>query len=119
GLRRCGYYRRASSPLGFGGARQQRARSAPVPGGGDQSGRHDDDTSMNEATPERQDAAPKSGLARWREQLRLLYHGHSDRDLRFQRAVLLVDLAIIAFFIATPLLRGRPSFLWIDLAVAA
>ena len=32
--------------------------------------------------------------------------------------MLLVDLAIIAFFIATPLLRDRPSFIYIDLAVA-
>ncbi len=59
------------------------------------------------------------GLARLRSSLRLLYHGHSRTSVWFQRAVLFVDLAIIAFFIATPILRGRPSFLWIDGAVAA
>ncbi len=58
-------------------------------------------------------------LARLRSNLRLLYHGSSTKALRFQFAVLLVDLAIIAFFIATPILRDRPSFIWIDLAVAA
>lgn len=54
-----------------------------------------------------------------REDLRLLYHGHAPGAVRFQRIVLLVDLAIIGFFVITPLLRDNPSFLWIDLAVAA
>lgn len=58
-------------------------------------------------------------LAKLRSTLRLLYHGSSTKALRFQFAVLLVDLAIIAFFIATPILRDRPSFIWFDLAVAA
>jgi voltage-gated potassium channel len=58
-------------------------------------------------------------LATLRSTLRLLYHGSSSAALRFQFAVLLVDLAIIAFFIATPLLKSRPSYIWIDLAVAA
>ena len=57
-------------------------------------------------------------LARLRGTLRLLYHGHSLKAVRFQRAVLIVDLAIIAFFIAGPLLRERPSYLWLDVAVA-
>lgn len=59
-----------------------------------------------------------SGLTRLRSTLRLLYHGQSPTALRFQLAVLLVDLAIILFFVATPLLRDRPSFIWIDMAVA-
>ncbi len=58
-------------------------------------------------------------FSRLRSTLRLLYHGSSTAALRFQFAVLLVDLAIIAFFIATPLLKDRPSFIWFDLAVAA
>ena len=61
----------------------------------------------------------ETAIERLRDTLRLLYHGHSTTALRFQLAVLVVDLAIIAFFIASPLLRDRPSFLWIDLAVAA
>jgi voltage-gated potassium channel len=60
----------------------------------------------------------ESGLTRLRSSLRLLYHGHSPAAIRFQRAVLVVDLAIIAFFIIGPLLRDRPSYIWIDLAVA-
>ena len=36
----------------------------------------------------------------------------------FQRLVLVVDLAIIAFFIVGPILKDRPSYLWIDIAVA-
>lgn len=61
----------------------------------------------------------RPGLPRLRARLRVLYHGHSPQAVRFQFAVLLVDLAIIAFFIATPLLRDDPAFLWIDYAVAA
>jgi voltage-gated potassium channel len=58
-------------------------------------------------------------LARLRSTLRLLYHGHTPQALRFQLAVLVVDLVIIAFFIATPTLRDRQYFLWMDFAVAA
>ncbi|ODT65094.1 MAG: ion transporter [Pelagibacterium sp. SCN 63-23] len=54
-----------------------------------------------------------------RYKLRLLYHGQSPKALRFQAAVLLVDLVIIAFFIASPLLRDSSSFLWIDYSIAA
>lgn len=54
-----------------------------------------------------------------RSTLRLLYHGHSPWALRFQAAVLLVDLAIIAFFVLAPIWRDRPEFLWADYAVAA
>ena len=68
-------------------------------------------TSTEEAEPGR--------IARLRNQLRVLYHGQSPAALRFQSAVLLVDLAIIGFFIATPLLRDAKSFLWIDLSIAA
>ncbi|GHA11555.1 ion transporter [Devosia pacifica] len=60
-----------------------------------------------------------NALQRLRARLRVLYHGHSREALRFQFAVLIVDLAIIAFFIATPLLRGEPAFLWFDYSVAA
>ncbi|HEV2563814.1 MAG TPA: potassium channel family protein [Microvirga sp.] len=59
-----------------------------------------------------------SRAARVRSTLRLLYHGHSPTAIRFQRAVLVVDLLLILFFIAGPLLRDRPSFIWIDIAIA-
>lgn len=58
-----------------------------------------------------------SGLHHLRSRLRLLYHGSSPTAVRFQAALLIVDLAIIAFFIATPLLRGTPFFYWLDAAV--
>jgi hypothetical protein len=53
----------------------------------------------------------QTAFNRLRSTLRLLYHGHSAGALRFQFAVLLVDLAAIGFFIATPLLRDNPAFL--------
>lgn len=58
-------------------------------------------------------------FARFRSTLRLLYHSQAPTAQRFQFAVLIVDLAIIAFFIATPLLRDNPAFLWIDYSIAA
>jgi voltage-gated potassium channel len=62
---------------------------------------------------------PLGRFARFRSALRLLYHSQAPAAQRFQFAVLIVDLAIIAFFIATPLLRDNPSFLWIDYSVAS
>lgn len=59
-----------------------------------------------------------SRFGRLRSELRLLYHGHSPAALRFQRAVLVVDLLIIAFFIVGPVLRDRPSFIWVDITIA-
>lgn len=61
----------------------------------------------------------KTGFARLRSRLRLLYHSQSAVAQRFQFAVLIVDLAIIAFFIASPLLRDDEAFLWIDYSIAA
>lgn len=57
-------------------------------------------------------------LERIRGRLRQLYHGRSPVALRFQIAVTVVDLLIIAFFIATPVLRDVSAFLWIDYSVA-
>ncbi len=49
----------------------------------------------------------------------MLYHSDSKGALRFQLAIMVVDLLIIAFFVASPVLRERPSFLWIDYSIAA
>ncbi|HEV7290864.1 MAG TPA: ion channel [Devosia sp.] len=54
-----------------------------------------------------------------RSRLRLLYHSQAGYAQRFQASVLIVDLAIIIFFIASPLLRDSEAFLWIDYSVAA
>jgi voltage-gated potassium channel len=52
--------------------------------------------------------------------LRSLYFGHSRTAVRFRYAILTIDLAIIAFFIAAPLLRDtHVVFLAIDYAIAA
>jgi len=71
------------------------------------------------AESETNDPSRLTGFPRFRSRLRLLYHGHSDRAIQFQRAVLIVDLAIIAFFIIAPIWKDRPSFLWLDYTVAA
>ncbi|HEY4191463.1 MAG TPA: ion transporter, partial [Mesorhizobium sp.] len=60
-----------------------------------------------------------SAMARLRDALRKLYHGNSPLAFKFQLAAAAVDLAIIAFFIATPLLQETRSFLWVDYLVAA
>ncbi len=54
-----------------------------------------------------------------RRTLRKLYHGRTTAALRFQLSVTMVDLAIIAFFIVTPIVRDWDTFLWIDYFVAA
>lgn len=62
----------------------------------------------------------KSEGLRLRARLRALYHGASPTAVRFRLAVLIVDLAIIAFFIAAPLLReGGIVFYIIDYVIAA
>jgi len=63
-------------------------------------------------------AVDESGLGGLCTRLRQLYFGRSAAALRFQYTIIIVDLLIIAFFIATPLLRDRPTFLWIDYTVA-
>lgn len=62
---------------------------------------------------------PLTGTAKLRDTLRKLYHGRTPAAVRFQIAVIVIDLAIIAFFIATPVLSETRSFLWIDYSVAA
>lgn len=60
-----------------------------------------------------------SRLAALRGRLRKLYHGATPAAFRFQIVAVVIDLAIIAFFIATPVLQQTRSFLWLDYAVAA
>lgn len=57
-------------------------------------------------------------IARLRIRLNHLYHGQSPRAVRFRLAVIGVDLALIAFFIAAPFLRQTPAFLIVDYMVA-
>ncbi|WP_018183819.1 ion channel [Kaistia granuli] len=59
-----------------------------------------------------------AGLTRLRRRLHYLYHSRARRARIFQACVIIIDLAIIAFFIATPVLRDASAFLWLDYAVA-
>lgn len=71
------------------------------------------------------DAAPdtpgqKSEGWRLRARLRALYHGSSQTAVRFRLGVLIIDLIIVAFFIAAPLLKeGGLVFYIIDYVIAA
>ena len=64
----------------------------------------------------------RNGQGGWRlkARLRSLYHGSSTTAVRFRLAVLTIDLIIIGFFIAAPLLReGGIVFYIIDYVIAA
>lgn len=64
--------------------------------------------------------AEKTGGLRLRARLRALYHGSSPVAVRFRFAVLAIDLVIIAFFVAAPLLRGEGLIFYvIDYVIAA
>ena len=66
-------------------------------------------------------ASPRQsdGMSRLRTRLHELYDGSSRRAVRFRYTYILVDLAIIAFFIAAPLLNKQPWFLLADYCIAA
>lgn len=65
------------------------------------------------------DRLPREGL-RLRARLRALYHGSSRTAVRFRLAVLTIDLIIVAFFIAAPLLKQVGlAFYVVDYVVAA
>lgn len=55
---------------------------------------------------------------RLRLSLRRLYHGRSPSAVRFRLGVIAIDLVLVGFFIAAPLLRDRPSFLVVDYTIA-
>ncbi len=71
--------------------------------------------SNNSADPDDEDSLGGNGL---RDTLRRLYHGHHPTAVRFQVAVVAIDVVILAFFVATPLLRETTAFLWLDYSVA-
>lgn len=55
---------------------------------------------------------------RIRARLHELYFGTSRRSVRFRLWVIAIDLVMIAFFIASPLLRDTPIFLIVDYTMA-
>lgn len=57
---------------------------------------------------------------RLRARLRALYHGGSHTAVKFRLTVLIVDLAIVAFFVAAPFLKAAGwAFYALDYAIAA
>lgn len=68
------------------------------------------------ANPDEPPRPPRRGLQR---RLHQLYHGGSPAAVRFRYGVLVVDLALIVFFIASPVLRDEPVYLALDYVLAA
>jgi voltage-gated potassium channel len=50
--------------------------------------------------------------------LRELYYGTSQRAVRFRLSVLVIDLLIIGFFIAAPIIRENTTYFFFDYAIA-
>lgn len=69
---------------------------------------------------ERDDSAePVTLVEALRRQLRRLYFGSDPRALAFQLVMMVIDLAVIVFFIAGPYLRAGNAYLIVDYVVAA
>ena len=71
---------------------------------------------MDAAAPVSADRPPRSPL---RRALHTLYHGSTPPAVRFRTAWVVIDLLIIGFFIAAPLIRETTFFLTVDYALAA
>jgi len=62
---------------------------------------------------------PKDGL-RLRARLRYLYHGGQPAAVKFRLTVIVIDFAIIAFFLAAPILKNMGwAFYVLDYLIAA
>ncbi|MDO8380390.1 potassium channel family protein [Phenylobacterium sp.] len=61
---------------------------------------------------------PTPAFQRLRLRLRALFYGESRAAIRFRLGVIVLDLLLIGFFIATPMVRDRPIYLAIDYAIA-
>ncbi|HYC73332.1 potassium channel family protein [Brevundimonas sp.] len=73
---------------------------------------------MSRSRPETE-TVPKAEGLRLRARLRYLYHGSSPLAVRFRLAVIVVDFAIIGFFLAAPILREAGwAFYVVDAIVA-
>lgn len=65
------------------------------------------------------EAEPEREGWRLRARLRALYHGGSHTAVKFRLGIIVLDLAIVAFFVAAPILRETRAFYAIDYAIAA
>lgn len=73
-----------------------------------------------EPQPEPKSVPPKAGGLRLRARLRYLYHGSSPLAVRFRLAVIVIDFAIIGFFLIAPILHEAGLvFYVIDYLIAA
>lgn len=69
---------------------------------------------------EAQPIAPKAEGWRIRARMRALYHGTSHAAVKFRLTIILIDILIIGFFLATPLLKEAGwVFYTIDYMIAA
>jgi voltage-gated potassium channel len=62
-------------------------------------------------------AAAAAPLTGFRATLRALYYGRGDAGRYFQSLLLAVDLAVLAYFIATTFVAAAPWLAWVDLAL--
>jgi voltage-gated potassium channel len=58
-------------------------------------------------------------MAGWRAHLQELYFGSSPEAVRFQAVMLVLDVVLIAFFMASPFLERGHAFLVFDYCIAA
>jgi len=74
---------------------------------------------QTKASPENWNDPRDDGL-RLRARVRYLYHGSQSAAVKFRLAVIVVDVAIIAFFLAAPILRNMGwAFYLLDYVIAA
>ena len=70
-------------------------------------------------TSDQSQTAKSDGL-RLRARLRYLYHGSQPAAVKFRLMVIVIDLAIIGFFLATPILKEAGwAFYVLDYLIAA
>jgi voltage-gated potassium channel len=75
---------------------------------------------MSRAKPVVNTVAPKAEGLRLRARLRYLYHGSAPPAVRFRLAVIVIDFAIIGFFLAAPILHEAGLvFYVVDYVIAA
>jgi voltage-gated potassium channel len=55
---------------------------------------------------------------RLRSRVRALYFGHTQSAVRFQGVLLVLDVLIIGFFVASQFIREQPWFWFVDLSIA-
>lgn len=95
-------------------------RTKPTPGRKSNRPTPPDPKPESSPHPDRHTEPEREDRLRLRARLRYLYHGTSDMAVRFRLAVIFVDVLIVGFFLAAPLLKAAGlTFYIIDYAIAA